>query len=70
VKPTAIVEIKSDKGVIHGWRAEHAAQASTLPENEYSKERIHLFLRANDFRNENLLGWDDTRWSGYVLGTI
>jgi hypothetical protein len=38
VKPTAIVEIKSDKGVIHGWRAEHAAQASTLSENEYSKE--------------------------------
>jgi hypothetical protein len=33
-------------------------------------KRIHLFLRANDFRNENLLGWDDTRWSGYVLGTI
>jgi alpha-L-rhamnosidase len=38
VKPTAIVEIKSDKEVIHGWRAEYAAPASTLSEYEYSKE--------------------------------
>jgi alpha-L-rhamnosidase len=38
VKPIAIVEIKSDKEVIHGWRAEHAAPASTLPENEFSKK--------------------------------
>ncbi|MFP7296360.1 sugar hydrolase [Neobacillus niacini] len=38
VKPTAFVEIKIDKDVIHGWRAENTAKASTLPENDYGKK--------------------------------
>jgi alpha-L-rhamnosidase len=37
VEPKAIVEIKSDKDVIHGWKSEFVAPASTLAETEYGK---------------------------------
>ena len=37
VEPTAIVEIKSNKEVIHGWKSECIAPASTLAENQYGK---------------------------------
>jgi alpha-L-rhamnosidase len=38
VKPTTIVEIKSDTEGIHGWRAERTATASKLPEYDYGKK--------------------------------
>lgn len=38
VKPTAIVEIKKDKDVIHGWRPEYVAPVSTLADYEYRKK--------------------------------
>jgi alpha-L-rhamnosidase len=37
VEPTAIVEIKSDKEVIHGWKTEFVSLASTLADYEYGK---------------------------------
>ncbi|MBM7655515.1 alpha-L-rhamnosidase-related protein [Neobacillus cucumis] len=37
VKPTSIVEIKADTEVIHGWRSEVAAPASTLANYKYGK---------------------------------
>ncbi|MGM0900648.1 MAG: sugar hydrolase [Bacillota bacterium] len=38
VKPTAIVNVKPDQNIIHGWKSEFAAPASTLPEKEYRKK--------------------------------
>lgn len=37
VKPSSIVEVKADTEVIHGWRAEVAAPASSLIDYEYGK---------------------------------
>src|SRR4051794_21739564 len=37
VKPSAIVDVKADANLIHGWRTEYIAPASTLAENEYRK---------------------------------
>ncbi|MED4225273.1 sugar hydrolase [Neobacillus cucumis] len=37
VKPSSIVDIKADPEVIHGWRSEVVAPASSLADNEYQK---------------------------------
>jgi alpha-L-rhamnosidase len=37
VRPTSIVEIKSDKHTIHGWKSEVVAPSSTLSNYEYGK---------------------------------
>lgn len=43
VKPSSIVEIKADPEVIHGWRSEVVAPASSLVDKEYQKT-IPLYL--------------------------
>lgn len=37
VKPSSIIEIKSDNKATHGWRTEYVAPALTLENNEYHK---------------------------------
>ncbi|MFL6518308.1 MAG: hypothetical protein ACJ8GL_09525, partial [Bacillus sp. (in: firmicutes)] len=37
VKPSSIVKMKADTEVIHGWKAEYVAPASTLADSEYGK---------------------------------
>ncbi|TWE09103.1 alpha-L-rhamnosidase-like protein [Neobacillus bataviensis] len=37
VKPSSIVEIKADSNVIHGWKSEAVAPASSLADSEYGK---------------------------------
>ena len=37
VTPTSMLEIKSDKEVIHGWKSEYVAPASTLANCVYGK---------------------------------
>lgn len=37
VEPTAIVEIRNDKEVIHGWKSEFVAPATTLGVNQFGK---------------------------------
>ncbi|MEH7118804.1 sugar hydrolase [Neobacillus vireti] len=37
VQPSSIVEIKADSQVIHGWKSENVAPASSLAESEYRK---------------------------------
>jgi alpha-L-rhamnosidase len=57
VKPTAIVEIKNDKKVIHGWRSDDVAPASSLANNEYRKNDSFII----DFGNHQV---------GYLTFTI
>src|SRR4051794_16916333 len=37
VKPSSLVKIKADAEVIHGWRSEVAAPASSLEDYDYGK---------------------------------
>ncbi|WP_462409414.1 alpha-L-rhamnosidase-related protein [Neobacillus sp. Marseille-QA0830] len=50
VNPTAIVEIKKDQNVIHGWRSEFMAPASTLANNDYRKKDSFIL----DFGNHQV----------------
>ncbi|PKG21903.1 alpha-L-rhamnosidase-related protein [Niallia nealsonii] len=50
VKPEAIVKMKADTNVIHGWRKEYVASASTLKDNEYRKSDSFIL----DFGNHQV----------------
>lgn len=38
VKPRSIVEVKQDSNVIHGWRSEYVAPATTLANHDFGKK--------------------------------
>nr|WP_263327671.1 sugar hydrolase [Neobacillus sp. Marseille-Q6967] len=50
VKPVSIVEVKEDSNVIHGWKAEFMAPASTLADTEYGKKDSFIL----DFGNHQV----------------